>query len=131
MSKALLQLTLLAYNTRFVASQIAKLGVKDAIKKYGPALVKKGQEFLKKKNTNKVNPAKNKIDKGVKSVKDKKIANKDFKDTKLGSSVKDSNFDTIIKKTNKLRKDRLASQKVFNKKIEKGSDITKGMFKKP
>jgi hypothetical protein len=114
-----------------VASFIARKGVKEAIKKYGPELVKKGKEFLKKKNTNKVNPAKEKIDKGVKSVKDKKIANKDFKDTKLGSSVKDSNFDTIIKKTNKLRKDRLASQKVFNKKIEKGSDITKGMFKKP
>lgn len=111
-----------------VASFIARKGVKEAIKKYGPELVKKGKAFIKK---NKVNPAKEKIDKGVKSVKDKKITNKDFKDTKLGSSVKDSNFDTIIKKTNKLRKDRLASQKVFNKKIEKGSDITKGMFKKP
>lgn len=111
-----------------VASFIAKKGVKEAIKKYGPELVKKGKAFIKKKN--KVNPAKEKIDKGVKSVKDKEIANKDFKDTKLGSSVKDSNFDTLIKKTNKLRKDRLASQKVFNEKIEKGSDITKGMFKK-
>ena len=68
---ALLKLTLLAYNTRFVASQISKLGVKEAIKKYGPELVKKGKEFLKKKNTNKVNPAKDKIDKGVKSVNKK------------------------------------------------------------
>tara|TARA_R110002126_G_scaffold66685_1_gene169394 strand:+ start:2731 stop:3123 length:393 start_codon:yes stop_codon:yes gene_type:complete len=130
MSKALLQLTLLAYNTRFVASQISKLGIKDAIKKYGPKLVKKGQEFLKKKNTNKVNPAKEKIDKGVKSVKDKKITNKDFKDTKLGSSVKDSNFDTLIKKTNKLKKDR--TEVVGKTKLnKKGSDIYKGMFKKP
>ena len=53
-----------------VASFIARKGVKEAIKKYGPELVKKGKAFIKK---NKVNPAKEKIDKGVKSVKDKKI----------------------------------------------------------
>jgi len=101
---ALLKLTLLAYNTRFVASQIAKLGLNKSIKKYGPELVKKAQAYIKKKNKVKVEKMK-----PSSKVKQEKVENLPVFE-KLGKKYVNKGYDYSY--------------------LNKGSDISKGMFKK-
>ena len=78
-----------------VARFIAQKGAKEAIKKYGPKLVASCKEFIKKQKSN---PAKEKIDKGVKNVKKQKEVNKDFSKTELGKNKETYNFKNVDKK---------------------------------
>tara|TARA_R100001369_G_C3321635_1_gene169067 strand:- start:3221 stop:3526 length:306 start_codon:yes stop_codon:yes gene_type:complete len=80
-----------------VARFIAQKGAKEAIKKYGTKLVASGKEFIKKQKSN---PAKEKIDKGVKNVKRQKEVNTDFSKTELGKKKETYNFKNVDKKYN-------------------------------